>query len=77
MLFRSEAVLQRHREQAERQGKSLEAYLDELCQRSVIRHLVSADDVAQVVTFLCSPLSVSITGEAISVGGGVNADMHY
>ena len=73
----TEAVLQRHREQAERQGKTLEAYLDELRQRSVIRHLVSADDVAQVVAFLCSPLSVSITGEAISVGGGVNADMHY
>ena len=73
----TEAVLQRHREQAERQGKTLEAYLDELRLRSVIRHLVSADDVAQVVTFLCSPLSVSITGEAISVGGGVNADMHY
>jgi len=38
---------------------------------------VAAEDVAQVVTFLCSPLAISITGEAISVSGGVNADMHY
>lgn len=73
----TEAVIERHRAQAERQGKTLEAYLDELRQRSVIRHLVTAEDVAQVVTFLCSPLAISITGEAISVSGGVNADMHY
>ena len=73
----TEAVLERHRQQAERQGKTADAYLDELRQRSVIRHLVSAEDVAHVVTFLCSPLAVSITGEAISVAGGVNADMHY
>jgi len=73
----TEAVLQRSREQAERQGKTLEAYLEELRQRSVIRHLVTAEDVAQVVTFLCSPLAISVTGEAISVSGGVNADMHY
>jgi len=73
----TEAVLQRSREQAERQGKTLEAYLEELRQRSVIRHLVTAEDVAQVVTFLCSPLAISVTGEAISVSGGVNVDMHY
>jgi len=73
----TEAVLQRHRELAERQGKTLDKYLEELRQRSTIRHLVTAEDVAQVVTFLCSPLAVSITGEAVSVSGGVNADMHY
>jgi NAD(P)-dependent dehydrogenase (short-subunit alcohol dehydrogenase family) len=73
----TEAVLQRHRELAERQGKTLDTYLEELRQRSTIRHLVTAEDVAQVVTFLCSPLAVSITGEAVSVSGGVNADMHY
>jgi NAD(P)-dependent dehydrogenase (short-subunit alcohol dehydrogenase family) len=73
----TEAVLERSRAQAARQGKTLDAYLEELRQRSVIRHLVTAEDVAQVVTFLCSPLAVSITGEAISVSGGANADMHY
>jgi len=73
----TEAVLRRHRETAERQGKAVETYLEELRQRSAIRHLVTAEDVAQVVTFLCSPLAISVTGEAISVSGGVNADMHY
>ena len=73
----TEAVLERSREQANRQGKALDAYLEELRQRSLIRHLVTAEDVAYVVTFLCSPLAISITGEAISVSGGANADMHY
>jgi NAD(P)-dependent dehydrogenase (short-subunit alcohol dehydrogenase family) len=73
----TEAVLERSRAQAARQGKTLEAYFEELRSRSVIRHLVTAEDVAQVATFLCSPLAISITGEAISVSGGANADMHY
>jgi NAD(P)-dependent dehydrogenase (short-subunit alcohol dehydrogenase family) len=73
----TEAVLARHRAYAERHGKTFDAYLEELRQRSPIRHLVTAEDVAQVVSFLCSPLSVSINGEAISVSGGLNADMHY
>jgi NAD(P)-dependent dehydrogenase (short-subunit alcohol dehydrogenase family) len=73
----TEAVLERHREQANRQGKTLETYLEELRRRSLIRHLVTAEDVAQVVVFLCSPLAIGVTGEAISVSGGVNADMHY
>jgi NAD(P)-dependent dehydrogenase (short-subunit alcohol dehydrogenase family) len=73
----TEAVLERSREQAKRQGKTLEAYLEELRQHSVIRHLVTAEDMANVVVFLCSPLAISVTGEAISVSGGSNADMHY
>jgi enoyl-[acyl-carrier-protein] reductase (NADH) len=38
---------------------------------------VTAEDIASVVAFLCSPLAISITGEAISVSGGGSADMHY
>jgi len=73
----TEAVLERSRREAEKQGKSLEAVLDELRGRNPLHYLVTAEDVAQVVTFLCSPLAISITGEAIAVGGGVNADVHY
>jgi NAD(P)-dependent dehydrogenase (short-subunit alcohol dehydrogenase family) len=73
----TEAVLERHSEQAKLQGKTLDAYLEELRQRSLIRHLVTAEEVASVLTFLCSPLAISVTGEAISVSGGANADMHY
>jgi len=73
----TEAVLERYLQQADREGKGFEAYLEELRQRSLIRHLVTAEDVACVVTFLCSPLAISVTGEAISVSGGASADMHY
>jgi len=73
----TEAVLERHREQAKRQGKTLDAYLKELRERSLIRHLVTAEDIANVVAFLCSPLAIGITGEAIAVSGGANTDMHY
>jgi NAD(P)-dependent dehydrogenase (short-subunit alcohol dehydrogenase family) len=73
----TEAVLERYQEQAKRQGKALDTYLEDLRQRSAIRHLVTAEDVAQVVVFLCSPLAIAINGEAISVSGGGNADMHY
>jgi NAD(P)-dependent dehydrogenase (short-subunit alcohol dehydrogenase family) len=73
----TEAVLKRSREQARRLGKTLEAYLEEQRERRLIRHLVTAEDVSYVVAFLCSPLAISITGEAISVSGGRSADMHY
>jgi enoyl-[acyl-carrier-protein] reductase (NADH) len=33
--------------------------------------------VAAVVTFLASPLSVAITGDAITAGGGSPGTIHY
>ena len=35
------------------------------------------EGVANVVTFLASPLSVAISGDAIAVGGGVGRAIHY
>ena len=63
----TEAALERYETQAEGEGKSLNVYLEEVRQRSMIRHFVTAENVAQVAAFLCSPLAISITGEAISV----------
>ncbi|OYD67813.1 SDR family NAD(P)-dependent oxidoreductase [Rhodococcus sp. OK302] len=42
-----------------------------------IRKIVDASEVADVVTFLASPRSVSITGDAIAVGGGVPGPVYY
>ena len=39
--------------------------------------LVNAEDIANVVTFLSSPLSVSITGDVIDASGGSNTTVHY
>jgi NAD(P)-dependent dehydrogenase (short-subunit alcohol dehydrogenase family) len=42
-----------------------------------IGRLVTADEVAHVVAFLSSPLSVAINGDAIVAGGGVRGSIHY
>ncbi|MDI9918262.1 SDR family oxidoreductase [Rhodococcus sp. IEGM 1379] len=42
-----------------------------------IRKIVDASEVADVVTFLASPRSVSITGDAIAAGGGVPGPVYY
>jgi NAD(P)-dependent dehydrogenase (short-subunit alcohol dehydrogenase family) len=46
-------------------------------QRNCIRRLIDAQEVADVVTFLASPRSGSITGDAIACGGGTPGVIHY
>jgi NAD(P)-dependent dehydrogenase (short-subunit alcohol dehydrogenase family) len=46
-------------------------------QSTSIRHLVTAEEVADVVLFLASPRSVSITGDAIAAGGGKPGAIYY
>jgi NAD(P)-dependent dehydrogenase (short-subunit alcohol dehydrogenase family) len=42
-----------------------------------IGRIVTSAEVADVVTFLASPRSVSINGDAIAVGGGSRGAIHY
>jgi NAD(P)-dependent dehydrogenase (short-subunit alcohol dehydrogenase family) len=42
-----------------------------------IGRLVTADEVAHVVAFLASPLSVAINGDAIVAGGGARGSIYY
>jgi NAD(P)-dependent dehydrogenase (short-subunit alcohol dehydrogenase family) len=42
-----------------------------------IGRMVSAEEVADVIVFLASPRSVSITGDPIPVGGGAKGPIHY
>jgi NAD(P)-dependent dehydrogenase (short-subunit alcohol dehydrogenase family) len=42
-----------------------------------IGRIVTAAEVANVVAFLASPLSVAITGDAVPVGGGSRGSIHY
>lgn len=44
---------------------------------TTIGRIVDAAEVADVVTFLASPRSVSINGEAIACGGGAPGPIHY
>jgi NAD(P)-dependent dehydrogenase (short-subunit alcohol dehydrogenase family) len=54
-------------EEAERRMASL----------NLIRTLIDASQVATVITFLASPLSVSINGESIACGGGTPGVIRY
>ena len=49
----------------------------EMAAGNSIRRLVDADEVADVVAFLCSPRSRAINGESIAVGGGAPRSIHY
>ncbi|OAA27465.1 dehydrogenase of unknown specificity, short-chain alcohol dehydrogenase like [Frankia sp. EI5c] len=46
-------------------------------ERTAIRQVVTADELAAVVTFLASPLAVAVTGESIAAGGGTPGPIHY
>ena len=59
------------------QGSSPEAVRASLEARTSIGRIVTAEEVADVVTFLCSPRSVAVTGDAITAGGGVRGAIHY
>jgi enoyl-[acyl-carrier-protein] reductase (NADH) len=63
--------------QAQSRGVSTQIIEDETAARNSIRHIVDAAEVASVVTFLCSPRSIAINGDAIAVGGGTPRSIHY
>jgi len=44
---------------------------------SLIGRIVEAEEVAAIVTFLASPRSVAINGDAIAAGGGSARAIHY
>ncbi len=72
----TEATIERLQEQAQREGRSVDAIVKEQADRTLIKHLVTAEDIAKVITFLCSPLAIAITGEAIAVNGGSSPEVH-
>jgi NAD(P)-dependent dehydrogenase (short-subunit alcohol dehydrogenase family) len=49
----------------------------ELAQGVSIGRIVDASEVADVVTFLASPRSVAINGDAIPIGGGSLGSIYY
>jgi NAD(P)-dependent dehydrogenase (short-subunit alcohol dehydrogenase family) len=62
--------------EARKLGISVEE-VERLRAANIIGRLVTADEVADVVTFLASPRSVSITGDVIAAGGGQPGVVYY
>jgi NAD(P)-dependent dehydrogenase (short-subunit alcohol dehydrogenase family) len=58
-------------------GRTEEAVRADLAAGSSLRRLVTAEEVADVVVFLCSPRAVAVTGDAVGAGGGNRGAVHY
>jgi NAD(P)-dependent dehydrogenase (short-subunit alcohol dehydrogenase family) len=65
------------RRRAEADGVPVEEATRRVNARNAIRRVVTADDVAALVAFLASPVSVAVTGEVVAAGGGVGTAIHY
>jgi NAD(P)-dependent dehydrogenase (short-subunit alcohol dehydrogenase family) len=53
------------------------AELESRMSHNTIGRLVDASELANVIAFLASPLSLPITGDAIAAGGGVPGPVYY
>jgi len=56
---------------AEARGISFEEQQAEMLSRVSLRRMVSAEDIANMALFLCSPVGANISGQALSVCGNV------
>jgi NAD(P)-dependent dehydrogenase (short-subunit alcohol dehydrogenase family) len=62
---------------ARAQGLDSETVLANLASATSIGRLITAAEIASVVAFLASPLSVAITGDVIAAGGGQRGPIYY
>lgn len=56
--------------QAAARQTTVDHVVQQMGQGNAIRRIVTADEVAAVIAFLCSPRAIAITGENIGVSGG-------
>ena len=76
-LTRTEATPGVIKWRAETTGRSEAEIEKQMAEANVIRRFVDAEDIASVVTFLASPRSVAITGDAVAAGGGAPRAIYY
>jgi NAD(P)-dependent dehydrogenase (short-subunit alcohol dehydrogenase family) len=76
-LVRTEATPRVMGEQAARQGITVEEVETRLGAAYAIGRMVTAREVAALVTWLASPLSIAVTGDVIACGGGVKGPIYY
>ncbi len=62
---------------AKRRGISPQEVEAQMSSSNLLGRIVAAQEVAWVVTFLCSPKAVAINGDAVVVGGGIRGAIHY
>jgi enoyl-[acyl-carrier-protein] reductase (NADH) len=72
----TERSYERWAEQAAQEGISAEEVETRQREATLLKRHIYAEDVANLVAFLCSPLAVSLTGEAIAANGGESVEIH-
>lgn len=73
---RTETKTQDYQVAAEKAGIDVATYEQQIAHNAIGR-VVDATEVADVITFLASPRSISITGDAVAVGGGLLGTVNY
>jgi NAD(P)-dependent dehydrogenase (short-subunit alcohol dehydrogenase family) len=63
--------------QAKAQGVSEAEIEKRMAGRNLARKLITAEEIAHVVTFLSSAKSVALNGDVIAAGGGTPGSIHY
>ncbi len=76
-LSRTEALVERLEGTAEREGITLEEAEQRIARNNAIRRLVTVEEIAAVVVFLCSEQAGCITGEAVAPAGGNSRAVFY
>jgi len=76
-LTRTEKVDAMLEARARAEGRTAGEVEASMAENLLMGRLPTAEDVAQVIAFLASPLSVAVNGVAIDVGGGVRGPISY
>jgi len=71
---RTPGVIARRAAEANLEEAEVEASMGRM---NSLGRLIDAEEVAWVVTFLASPRSVAITGDAVACGGGIPGPIYY
>jgi NAD(P)-dependent dehydrogenase (short-subunit alcohol dehydrogenase family) len=76
-MTRTERTPEAMQAMAAARGTGVEELEKRLESAVAIGRLVTAEEVAAVVTFLASPKSVALNGDAVVAGGGSRGSIHY
>jgi len=76
-LVRTEATPGVIAAQAKAQGVSEAEIEKRMSARNLVRKIITAEEIAQVVAFLASPKAIAINGDAIPAGGGTPGSIYY
>ncbi|MEE9255299.1 MAG: SDR family oxidoreductase, partial [Pseudomonadales bacterium] len=74
-LTETETVRERVADRARESGTDPDALLLRAARGIPIGRMVTSEEIAHVVAFLCSPLGVGISGESIAVAGGAGNEV--